>query len=96
MPQKVIPNHVPLYIRFNNNKVAKTREIVEDCIMMDYDKNGWPIGIELLGGFRIEGAPMRVKTEKRKKKKPAKPSWSGIPYDKLCKDLKEAAKKKLE
>jgi hypothetical protein len=49
-------NHGPLYIRFSNLPVASTQEIVDDAIMLDLDAHGWPVGMELLGGFSIEPA----------------------------------------
>lgn len=37
------------YLRIRNGKVHETREVSEGSAFADYDKNGWPLGIELLG-----------------------------------------------
>jgi len=62
-PTKIHPNYGPVYIRLckdsRGKPVSKTVEIVSDMMAIDYDQHGFPIGIELLGGFCIEAAPHR-------------------------------------
>lgn len=46
------------YVRFSNNKVARTDEVTScDCIVtMDFDESGKVVGVELVGvtDFRVE------------------------------------------
>jgi uncharacterized protein YuzE len=41
------------YFRISKGKVAKTREIVDDILLADYDTRGRLIGIELLAPVRL-------------------------------------------
>ena len=42
------------YIRFAFGDVAKTVEIVEDVLLVDYDENGEMLGIEILAPVRLK------------------------------------------
>lgn len=37
-----------VYIRLRTNKITRTKEIVEDIVMADYDGRGQLVGIEIL------------------------------------------------
>ncbi len=43
-----------VYIRLHSNKIARTREIVEDIVMADYDRRGQLVGIEILAPVRLQ------------------------------------------
>lgn len=42
-----------VYIRLMSNKVAKTREIQEDVLLADYDRNGNLVGLEILAPVKF-------------------------------------------
>lgn len=43
-----------VYIRLRTNKIARTREIVEDIVMADYDGRGQLVGIEILAPVSLK------------------------------------------
>jgi uncharacterized protein YuzE len=42
------------YLRVREGAVHETREVSEGKAFADYDKNGWLLGIELLGQCKID------------------------------------------
>lgn len=42
------------YIRLRGNKIARTKEIVEDVVMADYDGRGQLVGIEILAPVSLK------------------------------------------
>ena len=56
-----------VYITVRNNKVAKTKEIVEDTLLADYDRRGRLVGIEILGPVKIRRiTPLVEQTQRRR------------------------------
>jgi uncharacterized protein YuzE len=41
------------YVRFRQGKVSKTKEIIEDVLLADYNSRGRLVGIEILAPVRI-------------------------------------------
>ena len=43
-----------VYIRLRTNKIARTKEIVDDIVMADYDGRGRLVGIEILAPVSLK------------------------------------------
>ena len=56
-----------VYITVRNNKVAKTKEIVEDTLLADYDRRGKLVGIEVLGPVKIRRITPLVEQAQRRR-----------------------------
>ena len=41
------------YIQFSNRAVARTKEILEDILMADYDRTGGLVGLEILAQVKL-------------------------------------------
>jgi uncharacterized protein YuzE len=54
------------YIRFREGKVARTREVVEDTLLADYNSKGKLVGVEILGPVSLT-AIARLLDEPRRK-----------------------------
>jgi len=55
-----------MYIRFRQGKVARTREIIEDVLLADYNSRGVLIGIEILDAVRLSDLAKLVEQPQRK------------------------------
>jgi uncharacterized protein YuzE len=53
------------YIRLRKGKVHRTRELIEDTLMADYDGNGNLLGIELLAPVRLADLTKQVEQSQR-------------------------------
>ncbi len=42
-----------VYIRLRRSKIARTKEVVEDVVMADYDVRGQLVGIEILAPVKL-------------------------------------------
>lgn len=42
-----------VYLTVANRKVARTQEVVADHLLVDYDRNGRVVGVEILGPVRL-------------------------------------------
>ena len=54
------------YIRLSRSKVAKTKEIVEDILLADYNASGDLIGIEILAPVKLSQLTKLVDERKRR------------------------------
>ncbi len=54
------------YVRFRHGKVSKTREIIEDVLLADYNTRGRLLGIEILAPVRIADLVRLVDEPSRK------------------------------
>ena len=54
-----------VYIRFSNNPVCKTEEVKQDVLMVDYDRFGEIIGIEILAPVRLANLARLVDRDRR-------------------------------
>jgi len=54
-----------VYILFSTNRVVKTREIIEDALIADYDYKGELVGVEILAPVRIGDITGLVQRPKR-------------------------------
>lgn len=43
-----------VYIRLRTNKIARTKEIIDDVVMADYDGRGQLVGIEILAPVSLK------------------------------------------
>jgi uncharacterized protein YuzE len=48
------------YLLLSSNKVARTEEVLEDLLMVDYDRKGNLIGIEILGPVKLVAVTKHV------------------------------------
>ena len=55
-----------LYIRLTNRKIARTKEIVQDQVLADYDSKGDLVGIEVLAPVKLSTLSRLVAPPKRK------------------------------
>jgi uncharacterized protein YuzE len=55
-----------MYIRFRQGKVAKTREIIEDVLLADYNARGELMGMEVLDAVRLSDLARLVEQPRRK------------------------------
>jgi hypothetical protein len=42
-----------VYLAVSDNKIARTDEIIEDHMLVDYDRNGRIVGVEILAPVRL-------------------------------------------
>jgi uncharacterized protein YuzE len=42
-----------IYLAVSGNKIARTDEIIEDHMLVDYDRNGRMVGVEILAPVRL-------------------------------------------
>ena len=54
------------YIRFQEGKVAKTREIIKDVLLADYNSRNELLGIEMLAPVRLSDLTNLVDQPRRK------------------------------
>jgi uncharacterized protein YuzE len=54
------------YVRLSQGRVAKTREIVEDVLLADYDSRGRLLGIEILAPVNLSDVLRLVEPLARK------------------------------
>jgi len=54
------------YITLREGKAARTREIVEDIVLADYDSRGRLIGIEILAPVKLSKLTPLVEEKRRK------------------------------
>ncbi len=69
-----------VYIRLRRNKVARTKEIVADVVMADYDGRGQLIGIEIL-------APVKLRIIRRLVDEPRRQPFSRFVKEQAPADL---------
>lgn len=55
-----------VYIRLCSNKIARTKEIVDDIVMADYDARGQLVGIEILAPVRLTIISRLVDQQRRR------------------------------
>ena len=55
-----------VYVTFLPHKVAKTVEVKEDQLLVDYNRRGEVVGIEILAPIQIKALTDYVKDEKKK------------------------------
>ncbi|MCH7592250.1 MAG: DUF2283 domain-containing protein [Planctomycetes bacterium] len=55
-----------VYILVRGNKVARTKEIIEDILLADYDSRGQLVGIEILAPVRIQRITPLVEQPRRR------------------------------
>lgn len=55
-----------VYITLRDGKAAKTKEIIEDILLADYDRRGRLIGIEVLAPVKISRLTRLVDQERRR------------------------------
>jgi len=54
-----------VYIRLRDGKVAKTREIIEDVLLADYDPRGELLGVEILAPVKMSDLTRLVQQARR-------------------------------
>ncbi len=54
-----------IYIRVSDGEVAESKEIEQDVVIADYDKDGNLVGVEILSPVRIASLNMLVKNQRR-------------------------------
>ena len=55
-----------VYILVRDNKAARTKEIVEDVLLADYNSRGQLVGIEILAPVKIAKIAMLVEEPRRR------------------------------
>lgn len=55
-----------VYITLRDGKAARTREVIEDVLLADYDNRGRLIGIEILAPVRLSKLTPLVEEKRRK------------------------------
>jgi len=55
-----------LYISLSERKVARTEEVVEDVLLVDYDSRGNVVGIEILAPVKMSRVTRLVDQPRRK------------------------------
>jgi uncharacterized protein YuzE len=53
------------YIHLSDGKVARTREVIEDVLLVDYDSKGNLVGIEILAPVRLANLTKLVDAPQR-------------------------------
>jgi uncharacterized protein YuzE len=54
-----------LYIRFKKGKVKRTRKIIEDTVLADYDENDNVLGVEVLAPVKLAELAKLVEQPRR-------------------------------
>ena len=54
-----------MYIRFRNGKVKRTREVIEETVIADYDEHDDLVGIEILGPVKLSELAKLVEQPRR-------------------------------
>jgi uncharacterized protein YuzE len=71
-----------VYVRLSDRKVARSKEVVEGQLVVDYDRKGGVVGVEIL-------APVRIRSLTRLVEQPARRPFKrfieeSIPRDFVC------------
>lgn len=48
------PKCLDLYCRYSHEHVARTEELLEGRVWVDYDHDGKPVGVEVLGLISVD------------------------------------------
>jgi uncharacterized protein YuzE len=54
-----------VYIRLRTGRAAKTREVIEDALLADFDARGQLIGVEILAPVKLSDLTRLVQTDRR-------------------------------
>jgi uncharacterized protein YuzE len=54
-----------VYIRLRTGRAAKTKEIIEDTLLADFDARGQLIGVEILAPVRLSDLTSLVQADRR-------------------------------
>jgi uncharacterized protein YuzE len=63
---KTLDTTEAMYIAFSNDKVARSEEVIDSVLIIDYNSAGKPIGIEVLSPVRISDLEQYVDPHARK------------------------------
>jgi uncharacterized protein YuzE len=54
-----------VYIRLRTGRAAKTKEIIEDALLADFDARGRLLGVEILAPVKLSDLTRLVQTDRR-------------------------------
>lgn len=54
-----------VYIRLRTGRAAKTKEIIEDTLLADFDSRGRLLGVEILAPVKLSDLARLVQTDRR-------------------------------